>query len=101
MSATPDTELVIALAEAIPQLSTDEKRVVNAIVQRLLRVGREHYSPLDLARDERDWGKEAAEELADALFYFAAREVAANHDRIDRAPSSVEALEALRAADAG
>jgi hypothetical protein len=86
--STPDTArrnaLENTLRTLLPLLSFDELRVVDVIVTRTLKLGRESYAPLDLARDERDWGKEAAEELADTLFYLACREVSANDRRLER-----------------
>jgi hypothetical protein len=87
--STPDTVARDALERSIassllPRMSHDELRVLEVIGRRVLELGRESYAPLDLKRDERDWGKEAAEELADTLFYLAAREVAANDRRLER-----------------
>jgi hypothetical protein len=76
--------LASSVAIRLPLCSFDELRVLDAILERILKVGRESYAPLDLARDERDWGREAADELADTLFYLAAREVAANDRRLER-----------------
>jgi hypothetical protein len=86
--STPDALRQDALASSIairlPLCSLDELRVIDVILERVLKVGRDSYAPLDLARDERDWGREAADELADALFYLAAREVAATDRRLER-----------------
>lgn len=71
-------------AQLLPRMSRDELRVIDVIATRILRVGRESYEPLDLARDERDWSREASEELADTLFYLAAREVAGGDRRLER-----------------
>jgi hypothetical protein len=71
--ATPnDAELLEALAE----LGPDERMVLLALARRLL-AGQAAYGRLDVARDARDWRKERAEELADALVYGAIAEVAA------------------------
>jgi hypothetical protein len=86
--STPDAVRHDALASSIairlPLCSLDELRVIDVILERVLKIGRDSYAPLDLARDERDWGAEAAAELADTLFYVAAREVAANDRRLER-----------------
>jgi hypothetical protein len=86
--SNPDTTRRDALARTVASrlisLSEDELRVIDVITSRIIGLGRNSYEPLDLARDERDWTKEAAEELADTLFYLAAREVAANDRRIER-----------------
>lgn len=63
------------LARRLPCLGLDELRLVDYVVARL-QLGRERYGELDLAAP-RDWGKELAEELVDALVYQAARELAA------------------------
>lgn len=76
--------LARSIAARLPMCSLDELRVIDTILERVLKVGRDSYSPLDLARDERDWSAEAAAELADTLFYLAAREVAANDRRLER-----------------
>lgn len=84
----PQDEQTAALGRSIARrlalCSRDELRVVDVILERIMKVGRESYAPLDLARDERDWDKEAAEELADTLFYLAARHVAATDRRLER-----------------
>jgi len=46
-----------------------------ALARRLL-AGQRHYGRLDVASDRRDWRRERAEELADALVYGAIAEVA-------------------------
>lgn len=63
--------------------SLDELRVVDQVLAGLER-GADDYGPLDLARDQRDFGKEAAEELRDCLVYLAARAVAENDRRLER-----------------
>lgn len=88
-STNPDTTARDALersiaASLLPRLSHDELRVLDVIGRRIIEVGRESYAPLDLARDERDWGREAAEEIADTLFYLACRDVAASDRRLER-----------------
>jgi hypothetical protein len=85
--SNPDTTRRDALARTIASrllsLSEDELRVIDVVTSRIIGLGRSTYEPLDLARDERDWSKEAAEEMADALFYLAAHAVAANDRRLE------------------
>jgi hypothetical protein len=76
--------LLTSAALRLGMLSFDELRVIDTVMERVLKIGRDSYAPLDLARDQRDWGAEAAAELADTLFYLAAREVAANDRRRER-----------------
>jgi hypothetical protein len=72
VTATPnDAELLEVLAE----LGRDERRVLLVLARRLL-AGQHAYGRLDVANDRRDWRKERAEELADALVYGAIAEVA-------------------------
>jgi hypothetical protein len=66
------TELDAILAE----LGTDEHRVMLVLARRLL-AGQKAYGRLDVATDGRDWRRERADELADALVYLAIGEVAA------------------------
>lgn len=56
---------------AFPDLGADELRVVQAIAARLT-MGARQYGALAIASDARDWRKEAAEELLDAVVYLAA-----------------------------
>lgn len=49
-------------------LGQDERRVLIGVARRL-QIGRERYGDLRLATDQRDWGREAEEELLDALIY--------------------------------
>ncbi len=85
---TANDERTAALARTIAarlrMCSHDELRVVDVILERIMKVGRESYLPLDLARDDRDWSKEAADEFADALFYMAAHQVATSDRRLER-----------------
>ena len=64
------------LLAVVEELGADERRVLLALARRLL-AGQAHYGKLDLAHDGRDWRRERAEELADALVYGAIAEVAA------------------------
>jgi len=76
------------LLDVVSQLGTDEKRVLLALARRLL-AGQREYGKLDVAHDGRDWKRERAEELADALVYGAIAEVASTV----AAPTLAEALE--------
>ena len=62
------------------ELGPDEVKVLTALARRLL-AGQRHYGRLDVRADGRDWRRERAEELADALVYGAIAEVAALTDR--------------------
>jgi hypothetical protein len=66
---------VLELAIVLEQLGADERRVLLALARRLL-AGQHAYGRLDIANDARDWRRERAEELADALVYGAIAEVA-------------------------
>jgi hypothetical protein len=57
------------------ELGPDERRALVALARRLL-LGQRSYGRFDLAHDARDWRKERAEELSDALIYGAIAEVA-------------------------
>jgi hypothetical protein len=70
MSASADLLMVVS------ELGPDERRVLLVLARRLL-AGQTTYGRLDVATDGRDWRKERAEELADALIYGAIVEVAA------------------------
>ena len=67
-----DAELLAVLAEC----GREERRVLLVLARRLL-AGQHAYGRLDLAHDARDFRRERAEELADALCYGAFAEVAA------------------------
>jgi hypothetical protein len=60
------------LRAIVDELGEDEVRVLARIASRLLR-GAEIYGRLSVARDRRDFGKEAREEIEDSLVYFACR----------------------------
>jgi hypothetical protein len=49
-----------------------------------VHIGRRRYGPLDVARDRRDFGREALEELADACFYVPAAVLRAQRPRGQR-----------------
>jgi hypothetical protein len=63
------------LDEVIAELGDEERRVLLVLAKRLL-MGQRTIGRLDLAKDARDWRRERAEELADALIYGAILEVA-------------------------
>lgn len=58
------------LTAIVDELGEDEVRVLARIAGRLL-LGAEIYGRLDVARDTRDFAKEAREEIEDSLVYFA------------------------------
>lgn len=58
------------LAIAFPDLGPDERRVLERIAHRL-RIGAHSHGALDLARDPRDWTREAAEHLLDGCVRLA------------------------------
>ncbi len=68
---TPEDAARATLTGVACELGHDEVRVLARIAERL-RGGREAYGPLALATDARDFrGKEAREEIEDALVYLA------------------------------
>lgn len=67
--------LALLLVTLIGDLGDQELAVFLALGRRLL-AGQRAYGPLALQTDRRDWKKERAEELADALIYQAIGEVA-------------------------
>jgi hypothetical protein len=68
------------LNAVVVDLRADEIKVLTVLARRLL-AGQRHYGPLDVRTDGRDWRRERAEELADALVYGAIAEVATLTDR--------------------
>jgi len=58
------------LATAVSQLCADELEVLTLIAERLL-LGQRCYGLLRLATDQRDFAREAMEEVADAAIYGA------------------------------
>ena len=52
------------------ECSDDELRVICAVYKRI-ELGRSLYGRLDVARDPRNWSRELAEELLDAVVYAA------------------------------
>jgi hypothetical protein len=58
------------LLDVIAELADEERAVLLVLARRLL-AGQRTYGRLDLARDARDWRKEAAEEAADLAIYTA------------------------------
>lgn len=69
--------------------SSDELRAFLVIARRVMTGGRKQYGPLDLATDRRSWSREAADEMADYLWYCAIREVVA----ADRVKAFADALD--------
>jgi hypothetical protein len=68
---TPEDAARATLSGLACELGHDEVRVLTRIAQRL-RGGRDTYGPLDLSVDTRTFrGKEAREEIEDALVYLA------------------------------
>jgi hypothetical protein len=59
----------------LDELGPEEHEVLLVLGRRLL-AGQRQYGRLDLARDPRDWKREAAEEAADLAIYTAFRVVA-------------------------
>jgi hypothetical protein len=82
---TPASTLRASIIARLPQLSHDELRVFDVQLDRMLRIGRANYAPLNLAGDQRDWSSEIGEELSDALFYLCARHVAREDAKKERA----------------
>lgn len=64
---TPSERVLAALAT----LGSDELEVLAQVADGLVR-GRAVYGELDLARDQRDMGREALEEVRDGLVYVGA-----------------------------
>lgn len=77
---TPAEVLAAELGAVACELGDDEVRVLLVLARRLL-AGQRTYGRLDVAHDGRDWRRERAEELADALVYGAIAEVAATLGR--------------------
>jgi hypothetical protein len=67
-------ELQNDIKEIIRDLNRDELSVLCKCASRLW-AGRASYGQLCLRTDERDWGKEAQEEMIDAALYLAMRAV--------------------------
>jgi len=59
------------LATVANRLGEDELAALLLIAERVAK-GETPYGRLDVARDRRDFSREALEEVADALFYIAA-----------------------------
>lgn len=74
--ASPSREPTAELSAIVAELGADEVKVLTVLARRLL-AGQRHYGRLDCRADGRDWRRERAEELADALVYGAIAEVAA------------------------
>ena len=63
------------LDNAIGELYDDELEVLSEVAEALLK-GQTDYGPFDLAKDPRDWVREALDEDRDWLAYRAAQIVA-------------------------
>jgi hypothetical protein len=74
LPGTPD--VLADLALVVGELGADEVRVLLVLARRLL-AGQRAYGRLDVAHDGRDWRRERAEELEDAIVYGAIAAVAA------------------------
>lgn len=70
-SSKHDPDLLGEVLSIWPRMSRDERRLLACITRRLDR-GRQDYGALDLAKDRRDFGQEAGEELVDGVIYLAA-----------------------------
>jgi hypothetical protein len=58
------------LLDVLAELGEQERAVLLVLARRLL-AGQRCYGRLDLAKDPRDWRKEATEEAADLAIYMA------------------------------
>ena len=79
-AVTPGDALAAELGALAAELCDDELRVLLVLARRLL-AGQRVYGRLDVRGDGRDWRRERATELADALVYGAIAEVAATLGR--------------------
>lgn len=61
----------------------DELAVIDGFVQRL-ELGFNHYGPLDLRRDRRDFVRERDEELVDAEVYRSCQRTSERYAQLDR-----------------
>ena len=66
----PDDVVLDLLEHAMGALAGDELDIVGMVVTRL-RLGRERYGQLDMAKDKRDLGGELLDEAFDGLVYAA------------------------------
>jgi hypothetical protein len=67
------------LFDVVCSLGRTEQRVLLYIARRMSK-GQAVYGELNLISDRRDWNKERAEELADAVIYQAIADVAKSND---------------------
>lgn len=58
------------IARLCGELGPDELRVLERVAQRLA-MGRKHYGLLNIEKDQREWTKEATEEVLDMSAYLA------------------------------
>ena len=68
------------IAGECAKLGGDELEVLRHIARRLV-VGGRQYGALSLDTDDRDWNREAEEELVDAMVYRACRSIVAERQR--------------------
>lgn len=95
MSEVTRQALARDIARRLQLASHDEVRVVDRILLRL-ELGRDRYGLLDLSRP-RDWRRELAEELLDALIYDTAETIRAE----DLAHANLQAAAAEELAELG
>lgn len=68
----------------VSDLNDDERQVVRRVAENALariRLGRVKYGPLEIDNDERNWGREAREEMTDGDIYLVIDEIAAERKR--------------------
>ena len=80
---TPRPGSLAELVALARPLGHDERMVLAVLARRLL-AGQQAYGRLDALHDRRDWRRERAEELADALVYGAIAEVASKLAEVRR-----------------
>ena len=67
----------------VDQLSHDELRVFRFMGRRMIDIGHVKYGPLNLAKHDRIWSREMAQESADRLFYAQCQEIAKEDKRAE------------------
>lgn len=82
--------LIRDLARRFHLASLDELRVIDRIFLRL-ELGRDRYRPLDIATDKRDWRREFADELLDAVVYDTIETIRASDAEHEKLRSDVAA----------
>lgn len=63
------------LQSILDRCSADERAAFEVIARKVMGQGRKTYGPTVLSNDPRDFRREAADELVDALFYWSLEEV--------------------------